>query len=238
MSRFNTRALAALDAEVARLGRPRTWAAVQGAWLDDPVLAAASVRELLARLRGSSAETDPIAHRLVVRAAGGDAAAVTVLLASLAGVFVATGRRRGLEVDSAVADQLSLAVELVRSTELPDTHVLAVLVSRVQARHRRLRHRERLQGDGGAALAGMHAADDPARRALARVELDRVGRAVHREVGRGSFTQDDWRRLVELRVHERTSDDIARRESMTPAGVRKRVQRTAAALALVGDAAA
>lgn len=238
MSRFHTRALASLDAEVARLGRPRVWAGVQASWASEPLLEAASVGELLARLRGGSAETDPLATRLVGLAAAGDGPALTVLLASLAGVFVATSRRRGLDVDAAVADQLSLAVEVVGSGDLPERHVLAVVVSRVQARHRRLRHRGRFQGEGSDALGSLASADDPARRALARVELDRLGRAVEREVGRGSFTQDDWRRLVELRVHERTSDEIARGEAMTAAGVRKRVQRTAAALALVGDAAA
>ena len=51
MSMFPTRALAALDAEVVRLGRPRIWGVVQAAWVDEPLLRAASVRELLDRLR-------------------------------------------------------------------------------------------------------------------------------------------------------------------------------------------
>lgn len=237
MSMFPTRALAALDAEVVRLGRPRIWGVVQAAWVDEPLLRAASVRELLDRLRGNGATTDPIAARLVARAATDDAEALTVLLASLAGVFVATSRRRGVDVDTSVADQLSLAAEVVCTTELPTMHVLAVLVSRVQARHRRLRHRVRFIGENGGALLGVAGGDDPARRALARMTLGHLGEAIDREVGRGTFTQADWRRLVELRVHERSSDEIARRDAMTAAGVRKRVQRTATALAVVSDAA-
>ncbi len=233
MSMFPTRALAPLDAEVARLGRPRAWTAVQAAWADEPLLRVPSVGDMLARLRGTGAETDPTASRLVALAAADDADALTVLLATVAGVFVATSRRRGVDVDTAVADQLSIAAEIVRSTELPPVHVLAVLVSRVQARHRRLRHRTRVLGAGGDVLFTLASDDDPARCALARVELRWVGEAVHHQVERGSFTQDDWRRLVELRVHERTSDEIARRDAMTAAGVRKRVQRTAAAIALV-----
>lgn len=237
MSMYPTRALAPLDAEVARLARPRVWSEVQAAWVDEPALRAGSIRELLDRLRGSGAETDPLAQRLVALAAADDHDALTVLLAALAGVFVTTSRRQGVDIDMSVADQLSLTAEVLQTTELPSVHVLSVLVSRVQARHRRLRHRVRFVGGGGDALVGVAGPDDPAGRAVARVTLGQLGEAIGREVRRGTFTQADWRRLVELRIHERPSGEIGRRDAMSAAGVRKRVQRTAAALAVVSDAA-
>jgi hypothetical protein len=119
MSMFTTRALKPLDAEVARLGRPRIWATVQAGWAHEPLLQAPTVGALLVRLRGSGAETDAPAARLVALAAAGDEAALTVLLGTLAGVFVATSRRWGGDLDVAVSDQLSLVAEIVRTTELP-----------------------------------------------------------------------------------------------------------------------
>ena len=163
MTMFPTPALAPLDAEVRRLSRPRTWAGVQATWADEPQLTCRTLADLLGRLRGSGAETDPAAARLVARAGHGDGAAMTVVLATLAGVFVAVARRRGGDVDALVSDQLSLAAEVVTSSPPADEHVLAVLVSRVHSRHRRLRHRSRPVADGGDALSRLTAADDPVR---------------------------------------------------------------------------
>lgn len=238
MTMFPTPALAPLDAEVRRLSRPRAWAAVQATWADEPELTCRTLAELLLRLRGSGEVTDPPALRLVARAAQGDGAALTVLLATLAGVFVVVARRRGGDVDALVSDQLSLAAEVVTSSPPAGGHVLAVLVSRVHSRHRRLRHRSRLVADGGDTLSRLAAPDDPVRLAMARVELSELAGAVRRNIRAGAFTADDWRRLVELRVHERTSAELAAAESMTAVAVRKRAQRTAACLqAVVEDAA-
>jgi hypothetical protein len=231
MNHHATPALWLLDTEVARLSLPRTWARVQASWAGDASLAFARPVDLLSYLRGSREDTDPVARPLVARAAAGDAAALAFVLAALVGVFVAVARRTSSDVADSVADQLSLAAEIVATSALPDENVLAVLVSRVQSRHRRLRRRTRVASDGEDRLARVAGADDPARFALARLELADLCGSVRRHVTGGSFTTDDWRRLVELRVHNRTSADLARAHAMTAAAVRKRVQRTAAVLA-------
>ena len=231
MNHHATPALWLLDTEVARLSLPRPWARVQASWSGDASLAFVRPVDLLSYLRGSREDTDPVARPLVARAAAGDAAALAFLLAALVGVFVVVGRRTSPDVADSVADQLSLAAEVVRTTAFPDEHVLAVLVSRVQSRHRRLRRRTRVVSDGGERLARLAASDDPARFALARLELAELGGSVRRHVTDGSFTTEDWRRLLELRVHNRTSADLARSDAMTAATVRKRAQRTAAVLA-------
>ena len=227
MTHYSTPALVFLDNEVARLARPRAWQAVQRDWVDEPELAAGSLHELLARLRSSGAETDPVARRLAARSASGDAVALVLVLAALAGVFVSTARRHGGDVDALLSDQLSLAAEVVRAGPLPDAHVLAVLVSRVRSRHRRLRRRTRLLGDVDESMAQLPAPDDPARHALARAELAELARLVRAQVDAGVITIDDWRRLVALRVHERSSAELGLVGSLTPGAVRKRVQRTA-----------
>jgi hypothetical protein len=224
-------ALAQLDAEVARLAGPRAWRVVRSRWRDEPLLADfAALDDLLAHLRGSGDETDGVAARLVALAAAGDAAAVTVVLAALVGVFVACARRQSSAVDDVVADLLSLATEVTCTTVFPDRHVLAVLVSRVQSRHRRLRRRTRLLARAGDRLPRVRALDDPARAAVARVELGALGERVRGHLAAGTFTNDDWRRLVELRVLRRTSRELARRDALTAATVRKRAQRTVEAL--------
>lgn len=233
MKLFHTPALVPLDLEVARLQRPRTWARVQADWAGDDLLASRDAAELITRLRGTSAEIDPLAGALVTRAAAGDRAALTVVLAALAGVFVAVARRRGGELDAMVADQLSLAAEIVATSPLPPDHVLATLVSRVQARHRRLRHRVRLLSGAPVVPEVPTTSDATEVAALGRVEVRRVGALVRRQIRAGVVSTDDWRRLVELRVHGDSSSAIAERDGLSPAVVRKRAQRTLQALVAV-----
>lgn len=228
MTLFRTPALVPLDLEIARLSRPRRWARVQEAWAGEPSLVAPDLPTLVARLRGTSHDTDVPAAALVARAGAGDEAALTVVLATLAGVFVAFARRRGLDVDTAVADQLSLATEVVCSGTLPTTYVFATVVSRTHARHRRLRHRTRSVVVDQ--VASEHGWDDTEAEALARVDAARLGALVRRRVRSGAISADDWRRLVDLRVHGEPSAAIAAREGVTPEVVRKRAQRTLAAL--------
>ena len=230
MNHHRTTALRLLDTDVARLAHSRTWARAQASWPPELRMRFARAVDVLDDLRGSGAETDSLARSLVVLAAAGDGPALTLVLASLAGVFVAVARRRPGDVGDAVADQLSLAVEIVCTTGLPDEHVLSVLASRVQSRYRRMRRRTEVTATGAERFDRLASSDDPARQAVIRVELGELRRAVHRHVVDGSFTTDDWRRLVELRVHQRRSSDLARVESMSAAAVRKRAQRTAAVL--------
>ena len=69
--------------------------------------------------------------------------------------------------------------------------------------------------------------------ALGRVEVRRVGALVRRQIRAGVVSTDDWRRLVELRVHGDSSSAIAERDGLSPAVVRKRAQRTLQALVAV-----
>jgi hypothetical protein len=186
---------------------------------------------MVALLRQPSPAADAAAISLVSRI-GTDADALAVLLASMVGAFVTLARRRsGAGVDMAIADQMSLAVEVMHDLADLDERVMSTILSRVVARHRRLRRHDRFEGGADLLLTAMASTgSDLSDGVIARIEVDRVLDQVRELAPEQAQT---WRHLVELRVLETSSEVLAERDGITPAALRKRCQRLADSLRTV-----